>query len=78
MPHPNAGIADEIATINDTVGVMQSATALINAFASKLQAAVDAALDNGATSAELQPLLDLKASLDTEKSNLATAVAANS
>lgn len=78
MPHPNPGITDEIQTINDTVGVMQSATALITGFSARLQAAVDAALDNGATSAELQPLLDLKSLLDSNKADLANAVAANS
>ena len=63
--------------VNETVGVMQSATALIGGFQSRLEAAVAAALANGATEAELQPLNDLVTALDTEGNNLAAAVAAN-
>jgi hypothetical protein len=56
---------------------MQSATALINSFATRLQAAIDAALEGGATAAELAPLVALKTTLDAERANLAAAVAAN-
>ena len=73
----HADLSDDVATIQSTIGVMQSATALINSFATKLQAAVDAALENGATAAELQPLTDLQSTLEAEKTNLANAVAAN-
>jgi len=70
-------LSDDIQAITDAVGVMKSATALITTFATRLQAAVDAALENGATAAELQPLTALKADLVSESSNLAAAVAAN-
>ena len=63
--------------VNETVGVMQSATVLINGFQTRLEAAVAAAIANGATEAELQPLNDLVTSLDTEGNALAAAVAAN-
>jgi len=64
--------------ITETVGVVQSATVLINGFGAKLDAAVAAAVQNGATEAELAPLTDLSAALDSETNALAAAVAANS
>ena len=64
--------------IVETVGVVQSATVLINGFGAKLDAAVAAAVANGATEAELAPLTDLSAALDSETNALAAAVAANS
>jgi len=73
----HADLSDDVQTVKDTIGVMQSATALITTFAARQQAAIDAALENGATAAELQPLTDLQAALEAEKSNLAAAVVAN-
>jgi len=76
MPNPVLGnLTTEVA---EEVGIMQSATALINGFQAKLEAAVAAAIANGATEAELQPLNDLVAALDTEGNALAAAVQANS
>src|ERR1043165_5080655 len=73
----HADLSGEVQTIRDTIGTMQSATALISTFAQRQQAAIDAALENGATAAELQPLTDLQASLVATQSDLAAAVAAN-
>lgn len=63
--------------VNETVGVMKSATVLIDGFETRLQAAVAATLANGATEAELQPLNDLVTALDTDGNALAAAVAAH-
>lgn len=59
------------------VTVMGSATKLINGFAARLQAAVDAALANGATAEELAPVTDEIAALNAGSSELATAISAN-
>ena len=74
---PNQVIDAEIAIVTETVGVIDSAIVLIGTIASKIQAAVDAAIAGGATAAELQPLTDLQASLVAKKTELAAAVAAN-
>lgn len=70
-------LSDDVSAIQAAVGAMQSATVLINTFASRQQAAIDAALENGATAEELKPLTDLQASVVAETANLAAAVAAN-
>jgi hypothetical protein len=70
-------LSDDIQAITDAVGVMKSATTLINTFATRLQAAIDAALENGASAAELQPLTALKADVVASSTDLAAAVAAN-
>ena len=67
-------LTDEVTQI---IGVAQSATALINGFQTRLEAAIAAALANGATEGELAPLTDLEAALETERVALANAVAAN-
>lgn len=58
-------------------GAMDSATELINGFKAKVDAAVAKALENGATSEELEPLTALSAQIDTDAEELAAAVAAN-
>lgn len=63
--------------IRNTNGVIDSATLLINTFSSRIQTAVDAALANGATAAELQPVTDELASINAKTAALASAVAAN-
>jgi hypothetical protein len=77
MAHPNPVLADLTQTVTDTVGVMESATALIDGFAARLQAAVDAALNNGATEAELAPVQAEVDALKSGSAALAAAVAAN-
>ncbi len=58
-------------------GAMESATVLINGIASRVQAAVDAALANGATAAELAPVSQLVSDLNTDADALSAAVASN-
>jgi hypothetical protein len=75
MPSP---VLDQLtATVTRATTVETSAAELINGFSARLQAAVDAALANGATAAELAPVSDLATALDTESDALAAAVAAN-
>lgn len=72
-----ADLTDEIQTIKDTEGVIDSAIALINSIAGRIQAAIDAALANGATAEQLQPLTDEVTALNAKKQALADAIAAN-
>jgi hypothetical protein len=75
MVNPILGtLQDEI---TQTRGVIQSAVTLINGFGARIAAAVEAALANGATEAELQPFTDLEAALEADRTALANAVAAN-
>ncbi len=70
-------VAELVQTVSDTVGVIQSATALIKGFKQKLADAIAEALKNGATDVELQPLVDLETQLETAEKDLAQAVADN-
>lgn len=54
-----------------------SAVTLINGFSARMQAAVDAALANGATAAELAPVQDEVNALNASGATLAAAVVAN-
>ncbi len=65
-------------TVSDTIGVMKSATALINGFAARLKQAIADAIANGATEEEIKPLADLETALEAEEGSLAQAVADNS
>jgi hypothetical protein len=75
MPNP---VLDALAAaVARETDVDASAVALINGFAARVQAAVDAAVANGATAAELAPV---QAEVDAMKANadaLAAAVTAN-
>lgn len=64
--------------VTEAVGIMASAQTLIEGISAKIAAAVAAAIANGATEAELQPLNDLVTALDTQGNALAAAVQANS
>lgn len=70
-------IDDLVTEVSEEVTVMASAKSLIDGFASRIQAAKDEALKNGATEAQLQPLTKLKADLDSSGNDLAASVAAN-
>jgi len=63
--------------VQNTIGVEQSAAALINGFQARLDEAVSKALENGATADELQPLSDLSTEMQSNTDALAAAVAAN-
>lgn len=74
-------LSDEIQALQADVAaektVVDSAVALINGFAAKLQAAIDAATAAGATAEQLQNLTDLHTSVTAQTTDLATAVANN-
>jgi hypothetical protein len=73
---------DEITQIKQDVAAertaVDSATTLIGGFAAKLDAAVQAARDAGATPQQLQDLNDLHTALTQQTSDLAAAVATQS
>lgn len=72
-----ADLSELVADVTKARGVVQSATVYVNGVAAKVQAAVDAALANGATEAELQPMRDLANQLEADADALAAALAAN-
>ena len=74
--HPVLAALD--AQVADTIGVEQSAIELISGIANRIQAAVDQALANGATAAELEPVTGLVDAMRSSSEALAAAVAANS
>lgn len=69
-----AALRDEVAQVTS---VETSAMVLINGFAARQQAAIDAALANGATAAQLAPIQDNVDALKASSDALAASVAAN-
>ncbi len=63
--------------VTDTEGVIDSAVTFINGVAAMISAAVAAAIADGATSAQLQPLSDLGTAMAAKSQALAAAIAAN-
>jgi hypothetical protein len=74
MPADLQPLIDEITAIE---GVDDSAIAFISGIAARIQAAVDAALANGATAEQLQPVVDLGVEAKAKSDALAAAIAAN-
>jgi hypothetical protein len=72
-PHVDNLTAD----ITKATDVVKSATILVNGIKARIDAAVAAAVANGATEAELAPLSALSDTLETESGALAAAVEAN-
>ncbi len=73
-----AAVLDALAAqVAATIGVEQSAGALIDGIAARVQAAVAAAIANGATAAELQPVQDEVDAMKVASDDLAAKVAAN-
>jgi len=70
-------LADLEAQVAASVQVETSAAALINGIGARIQAAVDAAIANGATAEQLQPVQDEVTALKTSADALSAAVAAN-
>ncbi len=70
-------ITDLTNQVTKATTVEKSAEALINGIQSRIAAAVAAAVANGATAEQLQPVSDLAAALDTESDALNAAVVAN-
>lgn len=66
---------DLASQVTATSGVIASAVTLISGFSARLDAAVAAALANGATAAELAPITDEVAALKSGTDALAAAVA---
>ena len=75
MPSPILAALE--AEVAEATTVMASATALIEGFVGRIQAAVDAALANGATEAELAPVQAEVDALHASAEILAAAVIAN-
>ncbi len=73
-------LEDEVQQLQQDVAaentVIDSAVVLINGFAGKLQAAIDAAIAAGATPQQLQNLTDLHNTVTAKSAELAAAVAA--
>ena len=65
------------AEVTKATSIMASATTLISGIQGRIQAAVDAALANGATAEELAPIQAEVDALDAQATALATAVQAN-
>lgn len=70
-------LSDLETQVTKATTVMSSATALINGIAGRMQAAVDAALANGATAEQLAPVQAEADSLKASSDALSTAVEAN-
>lgn len=73
----NQILSDLQAQVAKSTEVEASAVILINGIAARVQAAVDAAVANGATEAELAPVADEVKALNTSATALSEAVAAN-
>ena len=74
MPNP---ILDALqAEVTDAITVMDGATTLISGFTARVQAAVDAALANGATAEQLAPIQTEIDAMTASANALAAAVAA--
>ena len=72
-----ADLGPMIQKIHDAEGIEDSAIAFINGEAARLQAAVDAALANGATAEQIVPITDEVEALKVKSDALAAALAAN-
>jgi len=68
-------IADLIAAADKIESVAESAITVINGIAARIQAAVDAALANGATAEELKPVQDEVDQLNASADALSAAIA---
>ena len=75
MPSPTLDAL--AASVTQMTSAADSAIALINGIAGRVQAAVDAALANGATAAELAPVQAEADALSAKADELGAAVAAN-
>ena len=70
-------LSDLAAAVEKATTVEASAAMLINGIAARIQAAVDAALANGASAADLAPITDEVSKLNAASDALSAAVAAN-
>lgn len=65
------------AAVTNATNVQDGAATLISGFAARTQAAIDAAVANGATAEQLAPVQNEVDALNTSATALAAAVAAN-
>jgi hypothetical protein len=77
MPSGTEQLAVLTQEVQETEGVVDSATTFILGMAQKIADAVAAAMADGLTAAQLQPFSDLGAELKTKSDALAAAIAAN-
>lgn len=78
MPGPAVEKISLLTTeVNEAVTVMGGAKTLIDGITTRIDAAVAAALANGATAEELAPIDQLSIDLDNQSKALATSVAAH-
>lgn len=75
MPNPALGNLE--ADITEARTVVKGATILVEGFQERLDKAVEAAIANGATAEQLQPLSDLSDGLEADVKVLAAAVQKN-
>ena len=73
----NAVIDQLVQQVHDTEGVLDSAVVYVKSVPGLIDTAVQKALANGATAAELAPLTDLSAELKAKGQALSDAIAAN-
>ena len=73
----NPVLDDLAAQVKANTDAEASAVIVLNGIAGRIQTAVDAALANGATAAELQPVTDEVAALKASADALSAAVVAN-
>ena len=76
MPEPQV-LSDLQAAVTQATTVEASAVTLINGFADRVQAAVEAAIAGGATADQLKPVQDEVDALNASAAALSAAVAAN-
>jgi hypothetical protein len=74
---PNPVLAQLATQVQANVDAEASAVIVLNGIAARIQAAIDAALANGATEAELQPVTDEVAALNNSAAALSAAIVAN-
>lgn len=73
----NQTLDDLKAAVEAAVQVEASATELINGIAARIQKAVDAAIEGGATAEQLAPVTDEIAAINAASAALSAAVSAN-
>ena len=74
---PAQALVDLQAQVKANTDAEDAATLLINGIAARVQSAVDAAIANGATAAELAPVTDEVVALKKSADALSAAVVAN-
>lgn len=72
-----AALDDLTAQVSKTRGVIASATTFVSGVRAMIDAAVQAAIGNGATAEQLAPVVAVADAMGTEADSLAAAVAAN-